>query len=380
MTYPRHAWQPRIFDPGIRAHREVLTRLMEQPEITRIDSFIAQLDDLLTSRYPSLDRARCERVRQDALGDAPASHQGRWIHYPWWNGLVHTLAPEQFREARLARNRGKITAGEQARLAGRMVGIAGLSVGRQIARTLAMEGVCTGFRLADGDVLSMSNLNRLPAGIADLGVPKVVLAARELFALDPFLDIEIFPDGLGAADLDPFLRGTSRPLDLVVEECDDFAIKIRLRERARALGIPVLMETSERGTLDVERFDVEPDRPLLHGLLDGVRPEDARDPVAILALVERLLPHMRPRTREAVQQVGQTLRSWPQLASEVALGAATVTTAARRILLGEPMASGRYVVDIDAELDSASEHTDRDMRYARSRGLFANRTGNHVIQ
>ena len=355
MTHDQHIWQPRIFDPALSGHRDALLRAMDEPAITRIDSFVAQLDDLLASQYPRLDRAERERVRQDALGDAPVWRLGRWIHYPWCNRLVHTLAPERFREARLARNRGKITAGEQARLASRVVGIAGLSVGRQIARTLAMEGVCTRFRLADGDVLSLSNLNRLPASIADLGVPKVVLAARELFELDPFLEIEIFPDGLDPDALDPFLRGASGALDLVVEECDDFAIKIRLRERARELGIPVLMETSERGTLDVERFDMEPGRPLLHGLLDGVQPEDARDPVKIQALVERLLPHMRPRTREAVAQVGQTLRSWPQLASEVALGAATVTTAARRLLLGEPLRSGRYIVDIDATLGAHDE-------------------------
>jgi molybdopterin/thiamine biosynthesis adenylyltransferase len=358
-----HAWRPRVLDPSMPADQDELQQRMQQPGIMIIDAFVPQLDDLLASRYPAMDRLAIEQIRRDALGDAPVWRLGRWVHYPWSNRLVHTLAPELFHEARLARNRGKITACEQARLAGRVVGIAGLSVGRQIARTLAMEGVCTGFRLADGDVLALSNLNRLPAGIADLGLPKVVLAARELFELDPFLDIQLFPDGLDAADLDPFLRCGASVVDLVIEECDDFAIKVRLRERARALGVPVLMETSERGTLDVERFDLEPARPLLHGLLEGVQPPGASagvpDPAWAQAMVDHLLPHMRPRTRDAVRQVGRTLRSWPQLASEVALGAATVTTAARRILLGEPMASGRYLVDIDTTLDSGAQEQDR---------------------
>jgi hypothetical protein len=353
-----HAWHPRVIDPAMPADQDELQHLTQQPAITIIDSFVTQLDDLLASRYPSMDRHSIEQMRHDALGDAPVWRHGRWVHYPWSGWLVHTLTPELFREARLARNRGKVTACEQERLAGCVVGIAGLSVGRQIARTLAMEGVCTGFRLADGDVLVLSNLNRLPASIADIGLPKVVLAARELFELDPFLDIQIFPDGLDAADLDSFLRCGARVVDLVVEECDDFVIKTCLRARARALGVPVLMETSERGTLDVERFDLEPHRPLLHGLLEGLQPVAASagmsDLVWIQAMVNRVLPHMRPRTRDAVQQVGRTLRSWPQLASEVALGAATVTTAARRILLGEPMASGRYLVDIDTTLESGA--------------------------
>jgi hypothetical protein len=42
-------------------------------------------------------------------------------------------------------------------------------------------------------------------------------------------------------------------------------LKILLREKARALRLPVLMETSDRGMLDVERFDLEPDRPILYG-------------------------------------------------------------------------------------------------------------------
>jgi hypothetical protein len=32
------------------------------------------------------------------------------------------------------------------------------------------------------------------------------------------------------------------------------------------------METSDRGVLDVERFDLEPDRPIFHGLLPGCTP------------------------------------------------------------------------------------------------------------
>ena len=61
--------------------------------------------------------------------------------------------------------------------------------------------------------------------------------------------------------MDEFFDG----LDLVIEECDSLDMKVRVREEARARGIPVLMETSDRGLFDVERFDVEPERPLFHG-------------------------------------------------------------------------------------------------------------------
>lgn len=56
-------------------------------------------------------------------------------------------------------------------------------------------------------------------------------------------------------------------LDLLIDECDGFDIKILARIKAKELKIPVVMEANDRCMLDVERFDLEPDRPLLHGLI-----------------------------------------------------------------------------------------------------------------
>ena len=77
---------------------------------------------------------------------------------------------------------------------------------------------------------------------------------------------------LGDDTLEPFLTGDAR-LDLLVDECDDLYLKVRLRERARDLGLPVIMDTSDRGMLDVERFDLDPRRPIFHGLLPDVKAE-----------------------------------------------------------------------------------------------------------
>lgn len=116
------------------------------------------------------------------------------------------------------------------------------------------------FRPADFDSLSLSNINRLRASVAEIGLPKVVIAARQMYEIDPYLDIAVWPDGLTEENVDAFLVGGGRT-DLLVEECDDLYLKIHARERARALGTPVVMETNERGMLDVERFDREPGAP-----------------------------------------------------------------------------------------------------------------------
>lgn len=374
MTTTVPPWRPVILDPCQAAARNRLESLIKEPNVKIFDTIEAQVDDLLASRHPAMGSYEHGVLARQMLGRGPAWQYGCWVYYPWSDALVHTLGPDEFREARLARNQRKITAEEQARLAHRAVAIIGLSVGRQIAHTLAMEGVCRRFHLADGDTLALSNMNRLPARIHELGVSKAVLAARELFEMDPFLDIKIAPQGLSMDRMDDFLGVGEAPVDLVIEECDDFAIKVALRQRLRALQIPVIMETSERGTLDIERFDREPTRPLLHGLLEGVDPRGLCDLGTIKSLLAELLPDMRQRTRESVEQVGVTLRSWPQLASEIALGAATVTTAARRILLGQPMRSGRYHVDVDASLGHG------DFVHARSLGALQRAESNVRIQ
>ena len=339
-------WRPQIIDPASRRGQAILAELVDDPQTIALDTLAGQIDDLLQSRHPAMSAAQRQK-----LGIELEAQLARWVYYPWSRTLVRTLPALELREARLARNRNKISVSEEARLADSTIAIVGLSVGRQIARTLVMEGVPGRLRLADGDTLSLSNLNRLPAGIRDLGLSKAVLAARELLEIDPYLDVEVFPGGILPEALDEFLFCGDRAPDLVIEECDDFEVKIRLRERLRGLRIPVIMESSVRGTLDIERFDIEPDRPLLHGLLEGVDPSTPRDIHDIKELVTRILPHMGSRTRQSIEQVGHTLRSWPQLASEIALGAATATFAARKILLGMPMASGRYVIDLDECLD-----------------------------
>ena len=72
-----------------------------------------------------------------------------------------------------------------------------------------------------------------------------------MFEVNPYLDVEVFENGVTSENVDAFLGKRGR-LSLLIEECDEPYIKLLLRERARDLGIPVLMETSDRGMLDIE--------------------------------------------------------------------------------------------------------------------------------
>lgn len=291
-----------------------------------------------------------------ALVPLPAEDvDGVWVYYPWRGKAIHLLGPAGFRRLRLDRNRNKLTVAEQDHAATLRIGVVGLSVGHAVAHTLALEGLCGQLRLTDFDEIELSNLNRVPGSVFDIGVNKAVVAARRIAEIDPYLDVQVHQDGAQESTIDDFLDG----LDVVIEECDSFDAKVLVRDRARARGIPVIMETSDGGVLDVERFDLDPRRPLFHGLLGdfdaGTLSGLTTEQKAPFAL--RILDGARLTSRMAASalELGRTVSTWPQLGGDVALGGATVAAAVRRIVRGEALPSGRVRVDLEVILDGITE-------------------------
>ncbi|MFI5801265.1 ThiF family adenylyltransferase [Streptomyces sp. NPDC051561] len=356
-------WQPVHFDLGRAQDEARLLELLESGAVREVlDTMEDQLTELVTSRDPRLRSSpdAVERAVTEQLAGVEVREYGSWVWYPWSGRLVHLLPREEFRLVRTDRNRGRIDRAQQRSLLGRRVGVIGLSVGSSAALTFAMEGIGGSFKLADFDSLSVSNLNRLRAGVHHLGLNKCVLAARQMLEIDPWLDIEIYPGGLTADTMDDFFSGGAGPIDLLVEECDTPYVKVAAREHARALRIPVVMDANDRGLLDVERFDLEPNRPVLHGLLGDTTSQDLTDLTheqaidVILTMVDR--DRISPQLTAAITEIGTTLSSWPQLASGVALGGALTAEAARHILLGGPRPSGRFYTDLEL-LTSADRST-----------------------
>lgn len=344
-------YRPRILRPHLPADLRELLTLMHDLHIDVHDTLLMQLGELVKLRHPKekfSEAALVAAVSKELDGVAPA-HYGVWVYYPWASRLVHLLDEPDFVAVRTSRNQYKITPAEQQMLATKRVGIIGLSVGQTIALALAMERSCGEIRLADFDILELSNLNRVRTSLASLALPKAVAVAREIAELDPFLPVDCFFDGITDATIDPFLTDGGA-LDLLIEVCDGLDAKLLARQRARAAGISVLMQTSDRGMVDVERFDREPRRPLLHGLIDDL------DYTALTGLSnEEKVPHIlamlgidttSERLKASMLEVEQTISTWPQLAGAVMLGSAVVSDVARRILLDQFHDSGRFFVDL----------------------------------
>ena len=61
----------------------------------------------------------------------------------------------------------------------------------------------------------------------------------------------------------------------------------------------------------------------------------------------------------SLHEIGDTLLTWPQLGATATLAAGVITTAIKKIILGEKIASGRYYISLDDILDSSFYNKDR---------------------
>lgn len=323
--------------------------LRAHPEVEKIDHFSHQVAELIKSRHPHLKLSTEELEQkiiafyQGELGD----FCGNWCYFSWNKKLIHILSEDDFIEVRTNRNKLKITREEQTLLKQKTIGVIGLSVGQAIAITGVMERICGIIKLADFDTIDLSNLNRLRTGIQNINKPKVIIAAQEIAEIDPYIKVEIHKEGITSTNIDEFIS----TLDVLIEVCDDFTTKVNSRFKARALKIPVVMDTNDRGMIDIERFDLEPNRPLFHGLIaeEKLHNLEQLNPTEKLGLILQLvsIQNTSPRLQQSMGEIGKTINTWPQLASSIMLGAGATIDICRKILLNEPIPSGRFYIDLD---------------------------------
>jgi len=348
-------YKPLIFNLVDPVQKNAFEELLQQKNNLQVyDHIYTQVEELIKCLNPTivfLPPTELQKAVANHFGNINESEYGVWVYYPWTNKLVHLLNEEEFAIVRTNRNKHKITIKEQATLSTKKIGVMGLSVGQSVSLTLAMERGFGELRIADFDELDLSNINRIRTGVFNIKLKKTVIVAREIAEIDPFLNVVCFEDGITENNLDDFLTGNGK-LDLLIDECDSFDIKINSRTKAKALGIPVLMEGSDRGTIDIERFDLEPTRPVLHGMVahldmskySSLTTMDERIPyITAVTGVETLSPRMKASAIEIMA----TIATWPQLASAVTYGGGITADLARKILLGNLNTSGRFFIDID---------------------------------
>ena len=346
-----HLWKPELLDVNVESDRIRLNSLRESGSILEeYDTLDSQVAEWAVCHTPAAkhDPSLLATTLGTLMADRDWDSFGTWAFYPWSGRLVHVLPEDAFIEVRTNRNRDKITKEETAALRTKTVGIAGLSVGQSTAIALAMERGCGRLKLADFDVVELSNLNRIRCGLHELELPKWVVAARAIAEFDPYFDIEIYDEGVNADNLAAFLEGC----DVVVDACDSLAIKAHLRLQAVQQGCPLVMDTNDCGMLDIERYD-QPIQGFVHGRIDEATMRaftemDRWTPEALDAFVD--VANATERGRMSLPKVGSELVSWPQTYTGVAAGGAHAAEACRRLALGENLPDARITMDLHEQL------------------------------
>ncbi|SHN28136.1 ThiF family protein [Cyclobacterium lianum] len=355
----KHSHKPLVLSPYLQEDKDVMSKLKDKGKVLFFDTFELQLTELIKMQNPkrklTLEELSEKKADFYAASEKNASENGKWVYYPWRNTCVRILEEADFISLRTLRNRYKITGEEQEQLQKQIIGVIGLSVGQSVALSLAMERCFGELRIADFDTLDLSNMNRIRTGLFNLGVKKSWIVAREIAEIDPYLKVTLYDEGITESNIDEFL-GKGGKMNLLIEECDSLPIKILSRIKARSYGIPVMMDTSDRGMMDIERFDLEPERPIFHGLLAAYGAEEeliSRLPDEGKEIMMSLLQfdQLSDRVKYSFGELGKTITSWPQLASSVLMGGAACCHYARTLLLGQEVKSGRFYVDLDKILN-----------------------------
>ncbi len=263
------------------------------------------------------------------------------FYYPWNNTIVKSVKSSDYFQLKTNRNRDLITEEEQEKLYKYKIAVLGMSVGSNIAFVLTQAGISREIILADFDELDTTNLNRIWAGVHQVGLNKAVIASRRICEDNPYAKVRIFTKGMDVKNLEKLLK--DRKIDCIVEEIDQMQMKIDTRRLALKYRVPVLMITDngDRAVLHVERYDLGYKK--IFGkevdywnrrLKNFSGKKDFVDIVinVIIGGPEKIDTKM---LMSAKRVVGKELVSWPQLGSCALLGGIAVTIAVKNILVGK---------------------------------------------
>lgn len=333
---------------------QVLNQAELPADVPVMDAYTSAVKELFSIEHPALRR---EDPTRPALLEAFVKNTQvpeRFVYYPWRNVVMRTVDEATYFKLRTARNRTIITAEEQVHYRACHVGVVGLSVGSSAIRALVSSGGSQRLKIADFDDLEITNLNRISAGLPDVGHNKTDITARYVWELDPDAQLELWREGVTAENLEQFIAQPK--LDVFVDEMDNLVLKFQARELCRKAGIPVVMATDNGDSviLDIERFDLEPEREFFHGLVPGVTGEimshmPFQDWLRIATKIVGP-DFLTDRMQQAIMQIGRTIPAVPQLGPTAAMAGAGIAFAVRAIANKAELPSGRYEYGLDAAL------------------------------
>lgn len=315
-------------EPYIFSNLETKARLEEKlgqlKEVNLYDQQIVELQEII-------------RTKTQTEESTPISC--KYVLLPWHKTIYKIVGPKEYYQLITNRNQDLVTHREQLILRDSPVAVLGMSVGSNIAITLVKSGISNKIILADFDTLETTNLNRILAGINDIGHPKIDVIARKLYEFNPYIEIIKLNKGVTAENLEQEI--IKHKIVCVVEEIDNILLKVDLRKVLRKHKIPTIMATDNGDGIVVhqERYDL--DYKLIFGLSDRewdkhISQCKGKQDVAniIMGPIVGGEEYVEPQMRSSVKKVLEgELVSWSQLGSAAIMAGVFVNYCVKQILL-----------------------------------------------
>lgn len=305
-----------------------------------VDAFERQIKELYFIDNP-------QYIGEDKESIYGSSHFGEYkkgkervanyIYMPWLNLYIKSVNNEDYFQLLTNRNHDLVTPDEQLDLYDLKIAVFGMSVGSNIAFTLAQSGIAREMIVADYDELDTTNLNRLSAGLHEVGLNKTHVAARKIYEMNPYTSITQLDHGISLDEFEKILK--AKKLDVVFEEIDNLKLKLDIRALARKHKIPVIMITDNGDgvVLHIERYDLgynkffNKSQSYWKEKLSKITGAPDVGEIIMNDIIGGV-ENMHPRVPASVAKVlKKELISWSQLGTAAILGGVVSTVAVKQI-------------------------------------------------
>ena len=325
-----------VFIKNDRSVRE----LLKKSYIEYVDAFSYQMKELFfIKNHEYIGKNKEEVYKSKDFIDFLNKNKNKYSHvyYPWNHTLVKIVTKNDYLTLKTNRNQDLIKKEEQKKLSDLKLAVFGMSVGSNIAFVLTQAGISNNITIADFDLLDTTNLNRILGGVHQIGLNKTVVASRHIYEDNPYAKVNLMQKGVNSKNLEVLLK--AKKLDCIIEEIDNFLMKIEIRVLAIKYKIPVVMVTDNGDgvVLHIERYDLgynkifNKDLSYWNELKEKKLSREEMGGVIMNDIVDGM-DKVDPNMIESVKKViNKELVSWPQLGSAAILGGVVATFAIKEI-------------------------------------------------
>lgn len=332
-------FKPLIFK-NVKKVKEII---QNNPGTYSLDVFESQIKELFVIENPRMNSSDNKALFTSKAFEnflKTEKEDFKYIYYPWNKVVIKCIEKNDFFILKTNRNRELITSDEQEKLRNYKVAILGMSVGSNIAFALSQSGISNEMVIADFDELGTTNLNRITAGIHEIGLNKAIVAARKIYEDNPFASLTVMDKGVSEDELGKLLR--KKRVDCLVEEIDDLTMKLKVRKLAIKYKVPVIMVTDNGDgvVVHVERYDKGYSKVFgksFNFWEESFKKVREKSDLGKL-IIEYILggvDNVDPRVILSVNKImARELVSWAQLGSAALLAGVVATVIIKNIVLG----------------------------------------------